>query len=91
MIYHEKCAMFISGLDESWEVPVSDPEIMVCVYDHNGMASSFADVTVKDRFGNVATFPVSTSPVLRSRAELWAEQQRELEAEHNLHGNKERI
>ena len=90
MIYHEKCAMFISGLDESWEVEVSDAEVMVIVYD-NGMASGFADVTVKGCLGNVGTFPVTASPALRSRAELWAEQQRALETEHNLHGNKERI
>ena len=88
MIYHEKCAMFISGIDESWEVPVFDPEIMVLVYD-DGIASRAADVTVKDSSGSVATFPVTASPALRARAELWAEQQRALETEYNLHGNDE--
>ena len=90
MIYHEKCAMFISGLDESWEVPVFDPEVMVIVFS-DGMASLTANVTVKDCDGKVVAFPVTVSRALRARAELWAEQQREMEAEHNLHGNKERI
>ena len=90
MIYHEKCAMFISGLDESWEVEVSDAEVMVIVFS-DGMASLTANVTVRYSAKSVATFPVTASPALRARAELWAEQQREMEAEHNLHGNKERI
>jgi len=90
MIYHEKCAMFISGLDESWEVPVPGPEVMVVVHD-DGKASIFAVVTVTDRLGEFAVIHVTASPALRARAELWAEQQRALETEHNLHGNKERI
>jgi len=90
MTYHEKINLFASALDESWETQAPEAEIMVVV-TRETRVSNFANVTVKDSVGVFSTFTVATSPALRTRAALWAEQQDDLLAEHARYGNDERV